>query len=57
MTSFCPATGDIGSLYDKQYKIEKNRFVNPGEDFTPDLPKMAPEVAGSVPEVRSMRRL
>ena len=40
--------GRYRQLYDKQYKIEKNRFVNPGEDFTPDLPKMAPEIAGSV---------
>ena len=39
--------GRYRQLYDKQYKIEKNRFVNPGEDFTPDLPKVAPEIAGS----------
>ena len=25
-------------LYDTQFKIERNRFINPGEDFTPDLP-------------------
>jgi ABC-type multidrug transport system fused ATPase/permease subunit len=31
--------GRYRQLYDKQYKIEKDRFVNPGEDFTPDLPK------------------
>ena len=24
-------------LYDKQYKIETNRFINPGEDWTPEL--------------------
>jgi len=23
-------------LYDKQYRFERNRFVNPGEDFTPE---------------------
>jgi hypothetical protein len=34
-------------LYDKQYKIEKDRFVNPGEDFTPELPKVLPESAGA----------
>ena len=26
----------IGTLYDKQYKLEADRFINPGEDFTPD---------------------
>jgi ABC-type multidrug transport system fused ATPase/permease subunit len=25
-------------LYDRQYGIEKDVYVNPGEDFTPDLP-------------------
>jgi len=34
-------------LYDKQYKIEKDRFVNPGEDFTPDLPKAVAAAAGA----------
>ena len=24
------------SLYDKQYRFEKNLFINPGEDFTPE---------------------
>jgi subfamily B ATP-binding cassette protein MsbA len=23
-------------LYDKQYRFERNRFINPGEDFTPE---------------------
>ena len=31
--------GRYRQLYDKQYKIELDRYVNPGEDFTPDLPK------------------
>jgi hypothetical protein len=26
-------------LYDKQYKFERNQFINPGEDFTPALPQ------------------
>ena len=26
-------------IYDKQYKIETNRFINPGEDWTPEVPK------------------
>ena len=28
--------GRYKQLYDKQYQFEKNQFVNPGEDFTPD---------------------
>jgi ABC-type multidrug transport system fused ATPase/permease subunit len=40
------ARGRYRHLYDKQYKIEKDRFVNPGEDFTPDLPKAVQEVSG-----------
>jgi subfamily B ATP-binding cassette protein MsbA len=31
--------GRYRTLYDKQYTLESDRFVNPGEDFTPDLPK------------------
>src|SRR5580765_5329273 len=31
--------GRYRQLYDRQYKIELDRFINPGEDFTPDLPK------------------
>src|ERR1043165_2156371 len=29
--------GRYKQLYDKQYKFERDRFINPGEDFTPDL--------------------
>lgn len=32
--------GRYRQLYDKQYKFERDRFINPGEDFTPE-----PEVA------------
>jgi ATP-binding cassette, subfamily B, putative efflux pump len=39
--------GRYRQLYDKQYKIERDRFVNPGEDFTPDLPKVTQEVTGA----------
>jgi len=31
--------GRYRQLYDKQYRLEGDRFINPGEDFTPDLPK------------------
>ena len=30
--------GRYRQLYEKQYKLEKDRFINPGEDFTPELP-------------------
>jgi subfamily B ATP-binding cassette protein MsbA len=32
--------GRYKQLYDKQYKFERDQFVNPGEDFTPELPKV-----------------
>jgi ABC-type multidrug transport system fused ATPase/permease subunit len=35
--------GRYKQLYDKQYRFEKNQFINPGEDFTPELPKVTPE--------------
>jgi len=28
--------GRYRQLYDKQYKLERDQFINPGEDFTPD---------------------
>jgi len=31
--------GRYKQLYDKQYKLETNRFINPGEDWTPETPK------------------
>jgi subfamily B ATP-binding cassette protein MsbA len=33
--------GRYKQLYDKQYRFERNQFINPGEDFTPELPKAA----------------
>jgi subfamily B ATP-binding cassette protein MsbA len=38
--------GRYRQLYDKQYRLERDRFINPGEDFTPELPK----VVAAVPE-------
>lgn len=34
------ANGRYKQLYDKQYKFERDQFINPGEDFTPELPKV-----------------
>ena len=40
--------GRYRQLYDTQYKVERNRFINPGEDFTPDLPPVStPSSRGS----------
>jgi len=35
--------GRYKQLYDKQYRFERNRFINPGEDFTPEPQKVRPE--------------
>ena len=42
--------GRYRQLYDKQYKFETDRFINPGEDFTPE-PEQA---AASTPRVGSV---
>jgi len=34
-------SGRYKQLYDKQYKFEMDRFINPGEDFTPEPEKPA----------------
>ena len=34
--------GRYRQLYDKQYRFEQDRFVNPGEDFTPEPETAAP---------------
>jgi len=40
--------GRYRQLYDKQYKLETNRFINPGEDWTPEAPKAtAPKPASA----------
>jgi subfamily B ATP-binding cassette protein MsbA len=40
--------GRYRTLYDKQYKLEADRFINPGEDFTPEpaRPKVSVPVRG-----------
>jgi ABC-type multidrug transport system fused ATPase/permease subunit len=39
------ANGRYRQLYDKQYKFERDQFINPGEDFTPATPKPMPDAA------------
>ena len=42
------ANGRYRQLYDKQYKLETNRFINPGEDWTPEPAKVVvPKPASS----------
>ncbi|HEX9756142.1 MAG TPA: ABC transporter ATP-binding protein, partial [Gemmatimonadales bacterium] len=33
--------GRYRQLYDKQFRLEADRFINPGEDFTPELPRVS----------------
>lgn len=33
--------GRYRELYDQQYALESNRFINPGEDFTPEIEPLA----------------
>ena len=39
--------GRYRELHDRQYRIEQNLFVNPGEDFTSDLPDLGGEGTSS----------
>jgi len=41
------AGGRYKQLYDKQYKFERNQFINPGEDFTPEPPQPVTTGRGS----------
>jgi ABC-type multidrug transport system fused ATPase/permease subunit len=38
--------GRYKELYDKQYQIEKDQFINPGEDFTPEPAPVRVPVSG-----------
>ncbi len=44
--------GRYRQLYDKQYGFERERFINPGEDFTPAPPPAEPATA---PRTRGFR--
>jgi subfamily B ATP-binding cassette protein MsbA len=39
--------GRYRQLHDKQYQLELDRFINPGEDFTPEPPKPETEPTGA----------
>jgi ATP-binding cassette, subfamily B, putative efflux pump len=46
--------GRYKQLYDKQYKFERDQFINPGEDFTPELPKVEIERKAPAPRLTSL---
>jgi subfamily B ATP-binding cassette protein MsbA len=46
--------GRYKQLYDKQYKFERDQFINPGEDFTPALPKVEIERKASPQRMTSL---
>jgi subfamily B ATP-binding cassette protein MsbA len=46
------AGGRYRQLYDSQHRLERDRFINPGEDFTPE-----PEVAAAASPVRKHKDL
>ncbi|HTK32092.1 MAG TPA: ABC transporter ATP-binding protein [Candidatus Saccharimonadaceae bacterium] len=39
--------GRYRHLHDRQYAFEQNQFINPGEDFTPEPPKIVPISEGA----------
>jgi subfamily B ATP-binding cassette protein MsbA len=43
------APGRYKQLYDKQYRFERNQFINPGEDFTPEPAKAVASAPNSAP--------
>jgi ABC-type multidrug transport system fused ATPase/permease subunit len=46
--------GRYKQLYDKQYKFERDQFINPGEDFTPELPKVEIERKAPPPRLTAL---
>jgi ABC-type multidrug transport system fused ATPase/permease subunit len=46
--------GRYRQLYDKQYGIERDRFINPGEDFTPVEPSPMEELGVTRPPSRAL---
>lgn len=46
--------GRYKQLYDKQYKFERDQFINPGEDFTPELPSVKLERPSASPRMTAI---
>ena len=49
--------GRYRQLYDKQYRFERDRFINPGEDFTPESSSQASAASATKARVSSPRSL
>ena len=49
--------GRYRQLYDKQYRFERDRFINPGEDFTQDPPSQPSAALAPKARVSSPRSL
>jgi len=49
--------GRYRQLYDKQYRFERDRFINPGEDFTPESAAQPSAPSATQPRVSSPRSL
>src|SRR2546422_10809785 len=50
-TELLARRGRYRQLYDKQYRFEKDLFINPGEDFTPE-PEAPVVTAPTTPPAR-----
>jgi len=48
------AGGRYNQLYDKQYKFERDQFINPGEDLTTELPKVEIERKAPASQLMSL---
>jgi hypothetical protein len=46
--------GRYRELHDRQYGVEHDIFVNPGEDFTPELPSAREEALQAVRPSRTL---
>ncbi len=46
--------GRYKELHDRQYEFERNQFINPGEDFTPEPPKVVIERKGGARSVTAV---
>ena len=52
--SLITLNGRYRQLYDKQYGLERDRFINPGEDFTPESPNPLAEMNAAPRVARSL---
>jgi subfamily B ATP-binding cassette protein MsbA len=53
-TELIAINGRYRQLYDKQYGLERDRFINPGEDFTPEIPNPLEELNAAPRVSRSL---